>query len=213
MKISHLNGQTCSFEKNESLPMEDETFTNFSRRNSFERKTKKKKKNIHDAQVCRASTSPYFSRRNNSINIVSGARASIEPSRIKVLKVVHQIDVVENNRFEGEQPPEKIEFLYKKKGNAIENTTHTDIFQLLFFFFFCKFYSPELQLFVRRFAPWRIQKCLLTHSLLFINPFTIRMFHGLCKNELRIILRLLLVRIYFFLIFDNWEKMRKLRIL
>lgn len=194
--------------------MEDETFTDFSRRNSSKRKKekKKKKKNIHDPQVCRASTSPYFSRRNNSINIISGARASIEPSRIKVLKVVHQIDVVENNRFEGEQPPEKIEFLYKKKGNAIENTTHTDIFQLLFFFFFffCKFYSPELQLFIRRFAPWRIQKCLLTHSLLF-NPFTIRMFHGLCRNKLKNILRLLLVRIYFFWFSiigkrcENWE--------
>ena len=79
-----------------------------------------------------------------------------------------------------------------------------------FFFFFCKFYSPELQLFIRRFAPWRIQKCLLTHSLLF-NPFTIRMFHGLCRNKLKNILRLLLVRIYFFWFSiigkrcENWE--------
>ena len=170
MKIAHLNGQTCSFKKNESLPMEDETFTDFSRRNSSKRKKekKKKKKNIHDPQVCRASTSPYFSRRNNSINIISGARASIEPSRIKVLKVVHQIDVVENNRFEGEQPPEKIEFLYKKKGNAIENTTHTDIFQLLFFFFF--FF---LQIIFTRAATFYSTICAMANPEVFINTFAV----------------------------------------
>lgn len=80
------------------------------------------------------------------------------------MKVVHQIDVVENNRFEGEQPPEKIEFLYKKKGNAIENTTHTDIFQLLFFFFF-------LQILFTRAATFCSTICAMANSEVFINTF------------------------------------------
>lgn len=214
MKISHLNGQTCSFEKNESLPMEDETFTNFSRRNSFKRKKRKRGK-IFTMHKCverpRHRTSAVATILLTSSQVPE-LRSSLRGSKFWKLCIRSTSSRIIGSRENSLQKKSSSSIRRKETPLRIQ---HIQIYfnSYFFFFFFCKFYSPELQLFVRRFAPWRIQKCLLTHSLLFINPFTIRMFHGLCKNELRNILRLLLVRIYFCLIFDNWEKKRKLRIL